>query len=78
MNILCHSCYVLQRFKYYSNLCLSFCRLHCKFVIIWWPKSENHWPRAWGHCILEAQAVVLVFGFWFFKSICFKVNYKHD
>ena len=30
-----------------------FYKLHCNFVIIWWPESENHWPGALGHCILE-------------------------
>ena len=29
-------------------------KLHCKFVIIWWPKSENYWPLELGHYILEA------------------------
>ena len=30
-----------------------FCKLDCSFVIIWWPDSENHWPWAPSHYILE-------------------------
>ena len=28
-----------------------FCKIHCNFVIICWPESENHWPWASDHSI---------------------------
>ena len=38
----------------YLKIHWLFCKLHCHFVIIWWPESENHWLWASGQCILES------------------------
>ena len=46
-NFICHKAIALK-------VDWPFCKLHCILVIFWWPESENHWPWASGHCILEA------------------------